>query len=491
MSQAPDSPWRQTPLTTLPPDAVAELEALVGPANVLTRPAELLPYECDAVTLERLGPAAVVFVSHTDEVPAVVRWCARRDVPFVARGAGTCLSGGTLLPYGGIVIELSRLNRILDLDLVAGVAVVEAGVVNLDLTKAAAGDGWHFAPDPSSQPACTIGGNIAENAGGAHTLKYGVTINHVLALEVVLPDGTKLELGREAPGAPGYDLVGLFCGSEGTFGIVTKATVRLLRQPEGATTLLASFPTVRDASEAVSDVIAAGIIPAALELIDGFMCQAVERHLHVGLPVDAGAVLLIELDGIKDGQDALAARIGAMCQGRRAQFVRQASDAKERAALWKARKGIFGAIGLVSPSFYTHDGVIPRSKLPDVLDQVAAIAAEHRVRVANVFHAGDGNLHPIVMFDEDNQDEVARAQACGEAILKACLAAGGTLTGEHGVGLEKFHAMPWLYDAATLAHLDAVRAVFNPHELANPGKVVPRPGEVPRPRLPLGTTGYR
>jgi glycolate oxidase len=480
----------QDPVRHLTEEQLQALYKLAGDDNVLRRPSDLLTYDCDGTTLEKFPPAAVVFVHSTSEVQRLVKWCNAQKLPFCARGAGTGLSGGALALQGGIIIELSRMTQILEVDFQSGIAIVEPGLVNLFLTRHIAERGYYYAPDPSSQSACTIGGNVAENSGGPHTLKYGVTTNHVLGLEVVLPDGELINIGGDTRHYPGYDLTGLFIGSEGTFGIATKITVRILRNPQSATTLLGSFATIRDASQTVSDITAAGMIPAALELIDGFICRAVEQHLKIGLPEDAGAVLLIELDGVEAGQNDLAERITEIGNRNNALSMRIAADAKERAALWKARKGAFGAVGLISPSYYTHDGVIPRSKLPEVLERIDEIVKRHELRVANVFHAGDGNLHPLLLFDDRDPAQIEHVHKAGEEILRVCVDVGGSLSGEHGIGFEKINAMRWLFDEASLGLMNDVRTVFNPDNLCNPGKVVPTPGRCADVRKPMGAKRY-
>lgn len=452
---------RQALLTILPPDAV------------LTRPEELLVYDCDAYTIEKSAPAAVVLPRSTEEVAAVCKLAKGLGLPVVPRGAGTGLSGGCLAPDGGIMIALTRMTRLLEVDLPNRRALVEAGMVNQKLTDAVAPDGYGFAPDPSSQFACTIGGNVAENSGGPHTLKYGVTVNHVLGLEVVLPDGEVVWLGGGAEDAPGYDLVGLMVGSEGTFGIVTKALVRLVPQPEGVRTMLVVFDTVAAASQAVSAIIAAGIIPAALEMMDALILRAVEQAFKFGFPLDAGAVLIIELDGLEAGLDAAAAHVVGYCERAGAREVRVAKDAAERGRLWLARKKAVGAVGILAPSKITMDGVIPRTRLPEVLEAIAAIGDRHGLPIANVFHAGDGNLHPIILFDERDPEQVQRVLKAGGEILRVCVEAGGSITGEHGVGVEKNEFMPLMFSEADLALMREVRRVFNPDDALNPGKLLP------------------
>jgi len=478
------------PVRNLSAEQIEQLQQIVGDDNVLQHSSDLLTYDCDGTTLEKLPPAAVVFVHNTGEVQRIVKWCNENALPFCARGAGTGLSGGALALHGGIIIELSRMTQILEVDFKSGIAVVEPGLVNLMLTRHISEEGYYFAPDPSSQSACTIGGNVAENSGGPHTLKYGVTTNHVLGLEVVMPDGEAINVGGDVRHNPGYGLTGLLVGSEGTFGIATKITVRILRNPQSTKTLLASFTTIRDASQTVSDITAAGMIPAALELIDGFLCNAIESHLKIGLPKDAGAVLLIELDGVTAGQDDLADRITEIGNRNNAIFVRVATNAKERADLWRARKGAFGAVGLISPSYYTHDGVIPRSKLPEVLERIDEIVKRYDLRVANVFHAGDGNLHPLLLFDDRDPEQIERVHQAGEEILRVCVDVGGSLTGEHGIGFEKIGAMSWLFDDVALDLMRRVRETFDPTGLCNPGKVVPTPGRCSDVRKTFGAKRY-
>jgi glycolate oxidase len=454
-------------------ELVSGLLALLPADAVLHRPAELLVYDCDAYTIEKAVPMAVVLPGTTEEVAAVMRFAHAHGLPVVPRGAGTGLSGGCLADTGGLMIALTRMNRVVSIDVPNRRAVVQAGLVNQKLNEAVAHAGLAFAPDPSSQIACTIGGNVAENSGGPHTLKYGVTVNHVLALEVVLPDGEVVWLGGEGEDWPGFDLLGLMIGSEGTFGIVTQARVKLVPLPPAVRTLLAVFPTVEDASNAVSALIGAGIIPAALEMMDQLILQAVEAAFKFGFPLDAGAVLLIELDGLEAGLDEAQAEVVALCERNLAREVRVAADAAERARLWLARKKAVGAVGRLAPSKVTMDGVIPRTQLPAVLKAIAEIAERYELRIANVFHAGDGNLHPVTLFDERDPAQVERVLAASGEILKACLAVGGSITGEHGVGVEKNAYMPWMYSEADMALMEAVRRTFNPDDALNPGKVLP------------------
>ncbi|WP_240511989.1 FAD-linked oxidase C-terminal domain-containing protein [Paludifilum halophilum] len=450
---------------------------------VLYRKEELIAYECDAYTVQRGVPRAVVFPGNTEEVSAVVRVLHQWGIPFIPRGAGTGLSGGATPRGGEVVISLARMNRLLDVDLPNRQAVVQPGYINLHLTQAVAGDGYYYAPDPSSQQACTIGGNVGENAGGAHCLKYGVTTNHILGLEMVLPDGEVVRIGG-LPEEPGYDLLGLVIGSEGTLGIVTEITVRLMKQAEGVRTVRALFDRVEDASEAVSDLIASGIFPAALEMMDRLAIQGVERGTFpVGYPEDLGAVLIIEVDGIEAGLSDQVRRVVEVCQKRNVREVRPATSEAERKSWWANRKTAFGAMGTLSPDYLVQDGVIPRSRLPEVLSRVAEISREKGVRIANVFHAGDGNLHPLILFDAKVPGEQERAIAAGSAILKVCTEVGGSITGEHGVGLEKQEEMRYLFSDGEMDVFTRVRSVFNPKDLCNPGKIFPSPskcGEVKR-----------
>jgi glycolate oxidase len=450
---------------------MAELRDVVGAGGVIEERADLLPYECDGYTLEKAMPSAVILPRSTAETVAVVRALHAAGVAFVPRGAGTSLAGGTVAPPGAVVIGLSRLKRILALDPENRFAVAEAGVANLALSRAAAPYGLHYAPDPSSQATCTIGGNVATNSGGPHTLKYGVTVNHVLGVTLVLPDGTVATLGGPVPDRPGYDLTGLVVGHEGTFGVVTEVTVRLTPLPQAVRTFLAIFDSVADACRAVSGIIGAGIVPAALELMDREILGAVEAAFRLGLPLDAGAVLLIEIDGLAAGLDELGARIDAVSRRAGMRSLRVARDAAERQALWTARKRAFGAIGRLAPNYCTQDGVVPRSKLPEMLERIQAIAARHALRIPNVFHAGDGNLHPILLYDERDAAQVERVFAASHEILRNCIALGGSVTGEHGIGVEKISMLAELFSPDDLAAMREVRAVFDPEGRSNPGKV--------------------
>jgi len=452
-----------------------ELTRLVGPHHVRVAASERLTYASDGLPTHRRTPGLVVLPGTRDEVVAVVRALARLKVPFVPRGAGTGLSGGALAAPDAVLLVLTRLNRILEVDARNRRAVVEPGVVNVRLSAAAAPHGLHYAPDPSSQTACTIGGNVAENAGGPHCLKHGTTTQHILALEVVLADGSVVGFG--SPGGEGWgpDLVGLFVGSEGNFGVATRITVRLTPTPRAVRTLLADFPSLRNAGAAVSAVIASGVVPAALEMMDRSCVNAVEDSVYAaGYPRDAAAVLLAELDGaVPAAVDADARAVAALLTEHGARTVRSAADPAERERLWQGRKKAFGAMGRLSRDLVVQDAVVPRSILPDVLEQISGIAAHYGLVVSNVFHAGDGNLHPNISFDATDAALKARVEIASAEIMAACIAAGGTITGEHGVGLDKLRYMPLVFDGDALAAMHAVRRVFDPDERVNPGKVVP------------------
>jgi len=458
----------------IPLAALADrLALIVGARHVRRRPSELVVYESDGLPGYRRRPSVAVFPGTRDETVAVVRLLAELGVPWVPRGAGTGLSGGALAD-GVVLIGLNRLDRILELDVENRQAVVEPGVVNVMLTRAAAPHGLHYAPDPSSQTACTIGGNVAENAGGPHCLKYGVTLNHVLAVTALLPDGTVVRLGAADGEREGYDLLGAFVGSEGCFGIALDVTVRLQPDPQAVRTLLADFASVGAAATAVSAVIASGILPAAMELMDGPTIRAVEASVYAaGYPTDAAAVLLIEVDGLARGLEADVAVISRLCREAGARDVRVAADAAERARLWQGRKKAFGAMGRLAPHLVVQDAVVPRTRLPEVLARIHEIGERLGVRVCNVFHAGDGNLHPNIPYDADDADQARRVEEAMKAIMYACIDAGGTITGEHGVGADKLDYMPRLFDAESLDAMCRLRDVFDPARLANPGKVVP------------------
>jgi len=472
MADAVTSP--AAPASTMTPELARALREVVGDDGCLADPEALLPYESDALSLHAAAPSLVVFPRDTSEVARVVRLCGERGVPFVPRGAGTGLSGGALPCDGAVVIECSRMDRVLAVDPVDRTARVQPGVVNADLSKAVRAHGLFYAPDPSSQLACTLGGNVAENSGGPHTLKYGTTTDHVLALELVLPDGAVVRLGSDAGWSEGYDLVGAVVGSEGTLGVVTEATVRLVPLPEAVETLLAVFPDVVAACRAVGQVIRHGLVPAALEILDRRTIRAVEASVYAaGLPRDAGAVLLVELDGPRRALPPGVERIRAIAREAGATRVDVAADEAERQRFWLARKGAFGAMGRLAPDLYVHDAVVPRARLPEVLARVCEIGDRHGLTLSNVFHAGDGNLHPNISFDRRDADELARVLAAGEEILRACIEAGGVITGEHGVGTEKRDFMRLLYGEADLDAMVRLRRAFDPDLRCNPGKIFP------------------
>jgi len=466
---------------------VAQLVGAVGAAHVLTAPDDLRVYDCDGLTGWRATPACVVLPGSVAEVQAVLRLCSAHGIPFVARGAGTGLSGGALPVADGVVVSVARMERILEIDLDAQRVVVEPGVANLDVTKAIAADGFFYAPDPSSQQVCTIGGNVAENSGGAHCLKNGFTVTHVTGLKVVLPDGELVELGGKALDPDGPDLLGLFVGSEGTLGIAVEATLRIVRSPEIVVTQLAAFRSLDDAGGAVSAIVGAGISPAALEMMDRLTIEAAELAFRLGYPQGAEAVLLVELDGVAVQVEEDVVAVDRICRAQGAFEIRVASDDAERVLLWKGRKGAFPAMGRISPDYYVQDGVVPRTKLPEVLRRIEELSSEYGLRVGNVFHAGDGNLHPLVLYDSRAPGEVERAKELAEQILAACLEAGGSLTGEHGIGVDKACSMPRMFSDRDLEVFGRVRRAFDPDGLANPGKVIPTPrlcGEVPGPYRP-------
>ncbi len=454
----------------------------IGVANVLTDRQELRTYECDGLAVYKVVPALVALPETTGQVQAVVRACVEAGVPYVARGAGTGLSGGALPHPDGVLIVTAKLRRILELDVDDQRAVLEPGVANLDVTRAAAPHGYYYAPDPSSQQVCSIGGNVAENSGGAHCLKYGFTTNHVTGLQVVTPDGDLVRLGGKALDPPGYDLLGAFVGSEGTLGIATEVTVRLLRAPEAVRTLLAAFPSTDDAGTAVSAIIGAGVIPAAIEMMDALAIEAAEAAVHCDYPAGAGAVLVVELDGPAGEVAAQFSQVEEHCRAAGAFEIRIARDDAERALFWKGRKSAFAAVGRISPDYIVQDGVIPRTALPQVLRRMGRLAGERGLRVANVFHAGDGNLHPLVLFDDAVPGEAEKAEELSGAILDLCIEHGGSITGEHGVGADKAKHMPRMFTEADLDTMQLLRCAFDPQHLSNPGKVFPTPrlcGEVP------------
>lgn len=451
-----------------------KLISIVGAFNVLSSPDELLVYECDGLPQHKHRPQAVVFPSTTEQTSAVMRELHLAKVPYTPRGAGTGLSGGALALNDGVVVEMAKMRKILEIDPSNRFAIVQPGVINLQVSKAVSTFGLYYVPDPSSQPTCTIGGNIAESAGGVHCLKYGTTTDHVLACRVVLADGEVIELGSHSGEVNGYDLVGTFVGSEGTFGVVTEATLKLSQAPPSVRTLLAEFADVTDASHAVSAIIAEGVMPAALEMMDHEIIRAVESSVFAaGLPTDIAAALLIELDGIEAGLDAEADRVTNICLQHGARICRRARDENERKKLWAARKGAFGAIGRISPDSMIQDAVVPRSRLPEVLDAAYEIASKYELKLANVFHAGDGNLHPLICFDSRFPEQVSRVKNAGRELMEVCVSAGGTITGEHGVGLDKRELLPLVFSENDMDVMLKVRAAFDPSGLLNPGKIVP------------------
>jgi glycolate oxidase len=455
----------------------AALRALLPPDSVITDPVRLRTYECDGLTYHRATPGVVVLPWTAEQVAGVVRLCNDFGVPFVARGSGTGLSGGALPREDGVLIVTSKMRGILEIDLPNRRAVVEPGVTNLAITEAVRDRGYYYAPDPSSQQVCSIGGNVAENSGGAHCLKYGFTVNHVEALEIVTPDGDLVELDRMDPG---YDLLGAFIGSEGTLGIATKITVRLCRAPETVTTVLAAFENIEQGGQAVSAIIGAGIVPAAIEMMDALAIEAAEAAVACSYPQGAGAVLIVELDGPEAEVERQFAQLKEICSG--AFELRVAEGAAERAAIWKGRKSAFAAVGRISPAYIVQDGVVPRTSLPAVLAAIDALSREHAIRVANVFHAGDGNLHPLVLFDDAEPGAGERAEVVSGAILDLCIEHGGSITGEHGVGVDKSRYMPRMFSDDDLNTMQLVRCAFDPRGLSNPGKIFPTPrlcGEVP------------
>lgn len=466
---------------------------IVGDRGLISSTAELHTYECDGLTNFRVLPLAVLLPANTQQVQGIVRVCHRERIPFVARGSGTGLSGGALPVKNGVVISLARMNRILEVDLDNARMVVEPGVINLDVTGRVQAHQFFYAPDPSSQSVCSIGGNVAENSGGAHCLKYGFTTTHVLGLEVVLPDGSLVHLGGKTLDTPGYDLPGVFVGSEGTLGIATKVILRIVKRPECVRTLLAAFPGTNEAGAAVSDIIAAGMLPAAIEMMDNLAIQAAEAAVRANYP-DCGGLLLVELDGPVAEVEALMKEVDAICCKNGAWEIRVAQTESERALVWKGRKAAFAAMGRISPNYIVQDGVIPRTALPQVMSEIARMSAETGLRVANVFHAGDGNLHPLVLYDRHIAGQEAAAERLSYRILELCLAAGGSITGEHGVGEEKKAMMAKMFSEPDLDTMQRVRCAFDPLQLSNPTKVFPTPrlcGEKPGEYVPhpLETAG--
>jgi glycolate oxidase len=447
----------------------ARIEKLLGPRGYLYKPEDLTLYEYDG-GVDKSRPDLVVFPQSTADVVAIVKLAAEFDLPIVGRGAGTGLSGGAIARAGGVVISFARMNRILEIDLANERAVVEPGVVNLDITQAVDADGYFYAPDPSSQRACTIGGNVSENAGGPHTLAYGVTTNHVLGIEAVLPDGTVIETATEGEG---YDLTGILVGSEGTMVLVTKVTVRLMRKPEMVKTILAIYDQAEDAGETVERITAHAITPAAIEMMDGVMLRMIEEATHAGYPMDAAAVLLIELEGLRETVEEQAEQIREVCLACRAREFRVARNAQERDLLWKGRKNAFGAVGRCSPSYYVQDGVVPRTQIAPTLKFIHEVGERYGFRISNIFHAGDGNLHPLILFDDKVPGELDRVKQASDEILDHCINVGGSITGEHGVGMEKMEMMGHQFAPDTLDMIGRFKKLFDPGCRLNPGKVLP------------------
>ena len=453
-------------------EATARLRKLLGAENVLSRAEDVMLYEYDA-GVDKGTPGAVVFPATTEDVSEIVKVAVAEAVPIVPRGAGTGLSGGAIAREGGIVIVFTRMNKILELDLANRRATVQPGVVNLDLSAAVEKHGLYFAPDPSSQKASTIGGNVAENSGGPHTLAHGVTVNHVTGLEVVLGDGRVAQFGGRVVDGCGYDMCGFFTGTEGTVGIITKITVKLTKKAEAVATLLAIYNTIDDGANSVVDITREGITPTALEMFDGLTLRSVEEATHAGYPMDAGAVLLIELEGLTEAVEEQAQAIERVCLANRAREVRRAKDEAERTLLWKGRKGAFAAIGRITPSYYTQDGVVPRTKIPETLRFIAGVSEKYKLRIANIFHAGDGNMHPAIMFDLRDAEQLQRTIAAGAEILAYCVSVGGTITGEHGVGMEKDKLMSLLFSENDMEVMKSLREAFNKSSILNPSKIFP------------------
>jgi len=466
-------------------EVLAAVERILGPRGYLHRPEDLTLYEYDG-GIDKSRPDLVVFPQSTQDVVAIVKLAAQFGIAIVGRGAGTGLSGGAIARAGGIIISFARMNRILEIDLANERAVVEPGVVNLDISLAVEADGYFYAPDPSSQRACTIGGNVSENAGGPHTLAYGVTTNHVLGLEAVLPDGTVLE--TSGPDAPGYDLTGLLVGSEGTMALVTKVIVRLMRKPEIVKTILAVYDRPEDAGDTVAWITARAITPVAVEMLDGMLLRMVEEATHAGYPMDAAAVLLIELEGMKEAVEEQVEQIRDACLGCRAREFRVARNAEERELLWKGRKNAFGAVGRCSPAYYVQDGVVPRTQMAPTLRFIHELAGRYGLTISNIFHAGDGNLHPLILFDPRKPMELEKVKRASDEILDYCISAGGSITGEHGVGMEKMEMMSHQFSDDSLEMIRRFKNLFDPGCRLNPGKVLPtgrgcmeirqRPGDI-------------
>jgi glycolate oxidase len=456
----------------LPARARDELIKAVGPRGILDRPEDLALYEYDG-GVDRARPAMVVFPRTTEEVVKIVEITGKYNIPMVGRGSGTGLSGGAIPRSGGVVVGFARMNKILEIDLENERAVLQPGVINLDITLAVQPSGYFYAPDPSSQRACTIGGNVSENAGGPHTLAYGVTTNHVLGLEFVLPDGKVYTAGGKEADLPGLDLTGLLTGSEGTMALVTKIVVRLMRQPEVVKTILAIYDSPDHCADTVAEITARAITPVAVEMLDGEMLAMVEAATHAGYPADAAAVLLIELEGLTEGVEEQVGQIREVCTNCRAREFRVAKDNEERELLWKGRKNAFGAVGRVSTSYYVQDGVVPRTQIAPTLRHIAKVGEKHGVRISNIFHAGDGNMHPIILFDLHKPGDMEKAKAAGDDILAYCIEVGGSITGEHGVGMEKIEMMPRMFTPQTLEMIGGFKRLFDPGNRLNPGKVLP------------------
>ena len=454
---------------------ISKLTKIVGDDFILSTPEEIIAYECDGLTGYRVKPIAVLLPDSTSEVSDIIRLCNKHNIPFVPRGAGTGLSGGALPTSEGIVISLTRMNRILEIDINNQQIVVESGVVNKLVTNAVSNEGFYYAPDPSSQIVCTIGGNFAENSGGVHCLKYGVTTNHVLGAEIVTPDGEIINLGGKTPDQPGYDLLGIMVGSEGLLGIVTKVILKLTRKPETVKTFLASFKEIEDAGAAVSGIISNGIIPAGMEIMDKLSMQAVDKTVQIGYPKDAEAVLLVELDGPRAEVEAQSPNVENILEKNNSFEIRIAKNDEERELFWKGRKSAFAAMGRISPDYYVQDGVIPRSRLSEVLKKIGQLSEEYGLRVANVFHAGDGNLHPLILYNSNNEGELENAGILAGEILRVCVDAGGSITGEHGVGYDKKMFLDLMFSEDDIDTMNLIRCTFDPYGICNPGKVFPTP----------------
>ncbi len=455
---------------------IKALETAIGKDGVIRRKEELLTYECDGLTAYRQRPAVVVLPRTTEEVAAAVKICHDHQIPWVARGAGTGLSGGALPVEDCVLIVTARMKQILNIDLENQRVTVQPGVINNWVTQAVSGAGFYYAPDPSSQIICSIGGNVAENSGGVHCLKYGVTTNHVLGLKLVIPDGSIIEVGGSIAEMPGYDLTGLFVGSEGTLGIATEITLKILKTPETICVVLADFTNVESAGQAVADIISSGIIPAGMEIMDNFCINAVEDTVKTNCyPRDAAAILLVELDGLSVEVAAYKEKVAQICRNNGARNITSANDLETRLKLWKGRKAAFAAAGNISPDYFVQDGVVPRTQLANVLEKINELGAEHGYRIANVFHAGDGNLHPLILYDNAIPGQWEEVEKLGGEILKLCVELGGSLSGEHGIGSDKNEYMSYMFNEIDIETMQWVRKVFNPDNLANPGKLFPTP----------------